>query len=139
MGWPPSEDIRLNYEVYITREGSGVDSIERTANKAIKTGDVMIQGPYCGISRNDAAIDELVTIDITEGTEIAIGPDKIAAGATFLAVDAPVYWNNTTRLFTDTDTPGVTYLYAYVNTPQDGINTWFKALKRRFWIQESGT
>jgi hypothetical protein len=137
--FPPNENISHEYEVYITREGSGVDAIERVATRNTYQGDVMIQGPYCGIAINTCLINELVTMDITEGCEVGIDHTTIEVGSTFLVADAPLYWNNTTRKFSDHDTPGTTYLWGYVNQPQVAPGDNFKALKRRFWIQEPST
>lgn len=100
--------------------------------------------PFCGIVEQNItnpnatpAIGNEVKADITEGIEVDVPSEMIAAGSNFTVKHADVFWNNATHQFHDTADDGL-FLVGNVQVVQN-VDGMFKFLKRRYAIRQEGT
>lgn len=132
---PGSENTLDDFRNWIIKESVGNESgshiLVPAADQAYDQYDMCVSEPWCGIVDNGVAITEEFTMHVTEG--IQIDTDEIETGATFTTFGQQVWYNPTTKLYTDTEDADV-YLVGYVIIPTnaDGV---MRFEKRRYVVQ----
>jgi len=145
LTFPPNQDIRGEFEMWdsVGRPGCE-DHPSYTRDRATVIGDLVILQAagattgFVGIAETEGAINTDGTCNIAEGINLHADADVIEADSTFLVKFAEVWWNNTTRRVSMTRTAGY-YLIGHVKEVQDGTNSFFSFLKKRFWELEPTT
>lgn len=95
--------------VYIYKEKN--KSLALTSPVALEAFDFTVIAPYCGIADEACGAGEEVSIDVREG--LIIETDAVADASTFATKQAPVYFNTTTKEFTDVSAAGL-YMVGYL-------------------------
>lgn len=110
MALPANSDTRSSQQCFSTGPVNNHLKIETTA--AINQGDFVISSPWCGVADQDIAANGQGTIDVTD--HINIQTDDLKSGQdTFGTANAPVYFDNTAKEFSDTSTAGY-FLVGYI-------------------------
>lgn len=132
---PVSELTRDNFRNWIIKESVGNESgahiLVPEADQAYTQYDMCVALPWCGIVDNGVAIGEEFTMHVTEG--IQIDTREIEDGATFTTFGQDVWYNPTTKEYTDTEAEGL-YLVGYVILPTDASGT-MRFEKRRYVVE----
>lgn len=117
MALPASEDTRNLKVTYVQNEmvdhlivpnGSGADWSQ---------GDFVIVGPFGGVADKDVADGAIGSIHVEEGIQLHAN-DLKATEDTFATWGQAVYWDDTTKEFSDTSTAGY-YAVGYLTQVKD--------------------
>jgi len=132
---PASENTIDDFRNWIIKESVGNESgshiLVPSADQAYDQYDMCISVPWCGIRDNAVAITEEGTIHVTEG--IQIDTNELEAGAAFTVFGQDVWYNPTTKEYTDTES-GDVYLVGYVIIPTNAAGV-MRFEKRRYVVQ----
>ncbi|GAG85560.1 unnamed protein product, partial [marine sediment metagenome] len=110
---------------------SGSHILNPAADQAYDQYDMCVALPWCGIVDNGVAIGLEFTMHVTEG--IQVDTDELETGAAFTVFGQDVWYNPTTKEYTDTES-GDVYLVGYVIIPTnaDGV---MRFEKRRYVVE----
>ena len=132
---PGSENTLDDFRNWIIKESVGNESgshiLNPSADQAYAQYDMCVSFPWCGIVDNGVALAGEFTMHVTEG--IQIDTDEIEAESLFTAFGQDVWYNPTTKVYSDTES-GDVYLVGYIIIPTnaDGV---MRFEKRRYVVQ----
>jgi hypothetical protein len=136
---PASELTRGDFRNWVAKEVVGGQGVDHILNPAVDQDydqyDMCVSLPWCGLIDNGADTGEDVTMYVAEG--IQIDSREIEDGATFTLFGQEVWYNATTKEYTDTEDDGL-FLVGYVILPTDSEG-WFRFEKRRYVVEGEGT
>jgi hypothetical protein len=136
---PATENTVDNFRNWIIKESVGNESGSHILNPAADQGydqyDMVVQLPWCGIADHEADQGDEISMHVTEG--IQIDTKEIAAGALFATFGTEVWYDPTTKTYTDTEDAGL-YLVGYVILPLNA-NGEMRFEKRRYVVEGQAT
>lgn len=136
---PASELTRDDHRNWIIKESVGHESgshiVIPAADQAYDQYDMCVSLPWCGIVDNGVAIGGEFTMHVTEG--IQVDSREIENGAVFTTFGQEVWYDPTTKLYTDTEADGLDCV-GYVILPTDSEGC-FRFEKRRYVIEGEAT
>jgi hypothetical protein len=115
---PANELTNEDFRNWVIKESVGHESgahiVVPSADQAYDQYDMCVAEPWCGIVDRAAANAAELTMLVTEG--IQIDTAEIESGSTFANFGDEVWYNTTTKEYSDTDTAGY-FLVGYVVLP----------------------
>lgn len=102
----------MSATVFVEKEKCDHIRLNNSSGAALVQGEFAVIGGFAGVADEDIASGEVGSFHIEEGIILQASTFQTSEG-TFGTVNAPVYWNNSTKKFSDTSTTGY-YKVGYV-------------------------